>query len=37
MTGSTTNIGIRKDSDLKAQADALFGKVIPVWTSCLQT
>ena len=26
MTGSTTNISIRKDSDLKEQADALFGK-----------
>lgn len=26
MAGSTTNISIRMDSDLKAQADALFGE-----------
>ena len=25
MAGSTTNINIQMDSDLKAQADALFG------------
>ena len=27
MAGSTTNISIRMDSDLKAQADALFGEL----------
>ena len=27
MTGSTTNISIRIDSDLKAQADAFFGEL----------
>lgn len=27
MTGSTTNICIRMDSDLKAQADAFFGEL----------
>ncbi len=27
MAGNTTNISIRMDSDLKAQADALFGEL----------
>ena len=27
MAGATTNISIRMDSDLKAQADALFGEL----------
>lgn len=27
MAGSTTNINIQMDSDLKAQADALFGEL----------
>ena len=27
MAASTTNISIRMDSDLKAQADALFGEL----------
>ena len=27
MAGTTTNISIRMDSDLKAQADALFGEL----------
>ena len=27
MAGSTTNISIRMDSDLKAQADALFNEL----------
>jgi hypothetical protein len=27
MAGKTTNISIRMDSDLKAQADALFGEL----------
>ena len=27
MAGSTTNISIRMDSDLKAQADRLFGEL----------
>lgn len=27
MAGSTTNISIRMDSDLKARADALFGEL----------
>ena len=36
MAGSTTNISIRMDSDLKAKADALFGELgMNLSTACL--
>ena len=35
MAGTTTNISIRMDSDLKAQADVLFGELgMNLQTAC---
>ena len=36
MAGSTTNINIQMDSDLKAQADALFGELGMDLSHCVQ-
>ena len=35
MAGNTTNISIRMDADLKAQADVLFGELGMNLTTCL--